>query len=64
MKDKTYFIVTAIVFAALAVLHILKLVYDWNMQLGNVVVPVWASWVCLVITGYLSYAALRLEFEK
>lgn len=64
MKEKTYFIVSAIVFAALAVLHIIKLAYGWTMQLGNVVVPVWASWVCLAITGYLSYAALRLELGK
>ncbi len=64
MKEKNYFIVTAIVFAALAVLHILKLAYGWTMQLGDIVVPAWASWVFLVITGYLSYVALRLELGK
>jgi len=64
MQEKTYFIVSAIVFAALAVLHILKLAYGWTMQLGNFAVPIWASWTCLIITGYLSYVALRLEFGK
>ncbi|MDP1696065.1 MAG: hypothetical protein Q8L29_04070 [archaeon] len=64
MKEKTYFIASAIVFTALAVLNIIKLAYGWTMQLGEIVVPVWASWVCLAITGYLGYIALRLELGK
>lgn len=64
MKEHTYFVLSAIVFAALAVLNILKLSYGWEMQLGSFAIPVWASWVCLVITGYMSYVALRLEFGK
>ena len=64
MKAKTYFVFSGIVFAALAVLHILKLVYGWEMQFGNFAVPNWASWVFLIITGYLSYIALRLELKS
>jgi len=61
MKQKGFNKLTGTIFAVIAVLHLLRLIYSWNAQIGTFVVPIWLSWVALVVFGFLSYTAFRLS---
>ncbi len=52
---KTYYKVTSLIFLLIAVLHAMRLLYGWEATIGDINVPLWASWVAVLLAGYLSY---------
>lgn len=61
MKQGTFLLVASSIFALIALLHALRLVYGWRVTLGDWIVPVWGSWVGLLIAGYLAYQGFQLR---
>jgi len=63
MSPKTFSLTVGVVFVLVALGHILRVIFasEWTMQ-GRAV-PMWASWVAIVIAGYLAYEGFRL-FKK
>ena len=39
--------------------HAMRLLFRWHVTIENVVVPVWISWIGLIIAGYLAYPGFR-----
>jgi hypothetical protein len=64
MRRRSYFIVTAVVFAVVAFLHVLRLVNGWTVQLADWQAPMWLSWVGLVVAGTLSLWGFVLARAK
>ena len=60
MSQKTFCLVAGSIFGAIAVLHLLRLVFGWAAQIGGWVVPGWISIVALLVAGILAYEGLRL----
>ena len=60
MKNKTYVVLSGIIFLAIAVLHGLRLYYGWEAVIGGVLVPLWVSWIAIVVAGALAYSAFQL----
>ena len=58
MKTKTVLAIVAVVFALIAVLHLLRVILGWQAVIGSTEIPVWASWVALLVAGFLSYSAM------
>lgn len=54
MDKKTYYKVVSVIFAALAVMHALRVYYAWEAQVGGYDVPLWCSYAAIAIAGYLS----------
>ncbi|MAF36611.1 hypothetical protein CL622_05845 [archaeon] len=46
-----------ILFAGL--LHLTRSVAGWSLVVGGYAVPMWISWLAVIITGYLSYNLLK-----
>lgn len=61
MQEKKYLLVTAVIFLIIAVLHLLRLVLGWQALIGGWQVPVWLSWVAVVVAGYLAYLGFKLS---
>jgi hypothetical protein len=61
MTQRTFAFVTAILFSLIALLHAARLVRGWHVTIGDIVVPVWVSWIGLVIAAYLAYEGFRLS---
>jgi hypothetical protein len=59
MSRKAYFIVTGIIFLIISILHLLRIILSWSPVLEGWAVPMWLSWVALVVTGWLGYEGLR-----
>lgn len=51
MTQKTFNAVTGLIFAAIAVLHALRLIYGWPAVIGTYAVSLWVSWAGLIIGG-------------
>lgn len=61
LKKDTYFNVIGVIFAVIAIVHLLRLVYGWTAQIGTFVVPSWLSVVAVIITAYLSYVSFSFN---
>jgi hypothetical protein len=55
LNQKTYATVTAALFLAMAIMHLLRIIFGWEVQIGVVAIPFWVSWLALPITGALAY---------
>ena len=47
------------VFALVALLHILRLVFGWEVTFQEGVVPLWVSWLGVVVAGGLAIMLWR-----
>jgi hypothetical protein len=64
MTEKTFATITAVIFALVALLHLLRLVMGWSIVIDSWTVPMWLSWVGLVVAGGLSYYGARLAMRS
>ncbi|MBI2295854.1 MAG: hypothetical protein HYU76_07455 [Betaproteobacteria bacterium] len=51
---KPFTVLAAIIFALVAAVHLLRLVYGWEVTVNRAVVPMWASILGLMIAGGLA----------
>ena len=58
---KLYFYTSAVVFTIVAIAHLLRVVFDWQIRLGSVDVPLWISLLALLFIGGLAYHGWRLS---
>jgi hypothetical protein len=62
MHTRSYVMVSASVFAVVALVHAIRLFEGWPAQLGPFAIPPAASWLAVAITASLSaagFASLR-----
>jgi hypothetical protein len=57
---RAYLQTSGAVFGVIAIAHLLRLLRHWPIDLAGQPVPLWASWLGLVLAGALSIWALRL----
>lgn len=60
-KQGAFLLVSSSIFALIALLHALRLIYGWNVTIGEWTVPVWVSAVGFLIAGYLAFQGLLLK---
>jgi uncharacterized membrane protein len=60
MTQRTFSLVTAVLFLLIALLHAVRLLRGWQVTVEGTVVPIWISWIGLVIAAYLAYQGFRL----
>jgi hypothetical protein len=60
MTQRTFSLVTAMLFLLIALLHAVRLFRGWQITIEGAVVPLWVSWIGLAITGYLAWQGFRL----
>jgi hypothetical protein len=61
---RAYLQVSGVLFGLIALGHLLRLWRHWSVDLAGQTVPLWASWLGLVLAGALSIWALRLMRAK
>ncbi len=60
MVKNNYYLVTGIIFLAIAILQLLRTINQWPAQIGSLIIPIWASGITFVITLLLSVWAFKL----
>ena len=64
LDQKTYNTITALLFLVVAVLHLLRIIFGWAAQIGGLSIPLWASWLGLIVSGALAYFGFRLTLRS
>jgi len=59
MNQKTFSIVAGVIFAVVALLHLVRIYMDWPVTIGDWSVPMRVSWIALVVAGCLAFIRLR-----
>jgi hypothetical protein len=60
MSQITFSLVAGMIFLLVAVMHVLRLALKWDVVLNGWPVPMWVSWLALVIAGFLALEGLKL----
>ena len=61
MNQRSFLSITSSIFGIIALLHLGRIIYEWPAVIGTVTIPVWASWVALVVGGYLAWNGFNLK---
>jgi hypothetical protein len=64
MSRKAYLLVSAIVFSLVALAHVARIVFGWSVVVGGWSVPMWLSWIALLVTGGLAYFGFSLAGQS
>lgn len=54
MNQKTFSQVAAVIFLLVGLMHALRLIFAWHAEVNGWTVPLWVSWIALVIPFYLA----------
>ena len=63
MSEKTYLLISATIFALVALLHFARLVTHSSVQIGTLIFPIWGSWLAFLLGAALSIWAFRLMVQ-
>ena len=63
MTEKTFSTIAAAIFEVVAVLHLVRILMGWSIVIEGWTVPMWVSWVGLVIAGGLSYHGAKFAMQ-
>jgi len=63
MKAKTYFIISGLIFAIIALLHLSRILSNWNFEFGSYSFPMWASYIPVIFLGVLSVLGFRFAMK-
>ena len=59
MNRKPFSILAVFVFVIVAVLHVVRLVFGWEVVINGAKIPMWVSPLGMVIAGVLAFGVLR-----
>ena len=60
MNHKTYCVASGVLFALVAIAHLLRIVNGYSVQVDEFAVPMFVSWIGLVIPAGLAAWAFRI----
>jgi hypothetical protein len=60
MTERTYLLISAIIFGLVGILHLTRLLTHAAVQVGTVTFPIWGSWLGLVLAFGLCIWAIQL----
>ena len=55
LNQKTYVTLTATLFLVVAIIHLLRIIFGWSVEIGGLSIPFWASWLGVLVAGALAY---------
>jgi len=53
--------ISGVIFGIIAIVHLIRAVAGWNASLNDVDIPLWASWLAVLVAGYLSFLNFTAE---
>lgn len=59
MTQKTFSLIAGIIFTIVALVHVARLAQGWDILIDGWLVPMWVSWIGLIIPGILGLYGLK-----
>lgn len=64
MNKHNYFLTAALIFGIIGIVHALRLWFGWEGIIGGWMVPVWVSWVAVVVAFFLAWQGFSLSQKR
>lgn len=64
MSQKNFLLVAGVFFLLVALGHVLRVAFSASVVIQNTSVPMWVSWIAIVVTGFLAYEGLQLAMKS
>jgi len=64
MSQKIFSLVAGVFFLLVAVGHVLRITSGASVVIQDTPIPMWASWIGFVVTGYLAYQGITLRLKS
>jgi hypothetical protein len=59
MTAKGYSQLVAVIFAAVALLQLIRAIAGWPVTIGGTVLPLWPSWIAFVVAAGLAWLGFK-----
>ncbi|HET6461707.1 MAG TPA: hypothetical protein VFG29_13085 [Syntrophales bacterium] len=60
---KPFTVIAIVIFCIMSVIHILRLIYGWEVVINGVQIPVWMSFLGAIVAGLIAYMLWRESFK-
>jgi|AntRauTorcE11897_2_1112592.scaffolds.fasta_scaffold02521_11 dolichyl-phosphate-mannose--protein O-mannosyl transferase len=60
---KWYYTTAAVIFSVIGIVHFARALYGWEAMVGGVNIPIWMSWVAVMIAIFLAFRGFQLGAE-
>ncbi len=60
MEQKIFLKVASVIFGIVAIVHLLRVASSWSLVIENFAVPMWVSYLAVILIGYMSYQGCKL----
>ncbi|HEY4503026.1 MAG TPA: hypothetical protein VJC14_01135 [Candidatus Paceibacterota bacterium] len=60
MIKSKFVLVVSFLFLIIGIVHAVRLLNGWEVQIADLVVPMWASWVAVLFAFYLALSGFRM----
>lgn len=60
MEQKRYFVITGMIFTLIGILHLARIIKGWEAQIGGLVIPMWLSWLAVILALFLAVSGSKL----
>ncbi|NOJ48519.1 hypothetical protein [Bradyrhizobium archetypum] len=64
MTIRSFCTLAATIFALIALLQLIRIAMGWHVTLNGVDVPIWASWIAVIVAGALSFVGFRATMRS
>ncbi len=61
MRQQTFTLWAGVVFSVVTLVHLARIIQGWSVSIGGWSVPMWCSYVAVVVAGYLALHGLKLS---
>jgi hypothetical protein len=61
LKQKEYIKITGVIFTTVAAIHAWRLISGFEVIIGGIEIPYWASIVGVAVAGFLAYTSQNLK---
>lgn len=63
MNVRTYAVVSAVIFGLVALVQLLRLIFQWPVTVDGQPVPIWVSVIVLIVAGLMCTWGLRAVYQ-
>ena len=64
MNQKTYNMCAGIIFAIIAVVQLVRVMQGWPAVINEMPIPVWVSWIAILLAGFMAYGGFQLYSKQ
>ena len=64
MDKNTSLLVASVIFAVVGFLHLLRSIFGWEANIGNFSIPLYFSYIAVVVTAYLTFSMYKASTIK